>query len=419
VAQKIKQGNIFGRLGSGIGQGLAEQIPKEIDRSRLASGLERFEKESANLTPMQGFVKALSIPGVAEKPQVVQSLGDLQRQQAYLNALKNQYQGQDQAQEKGQPKSKGYIPTEEEISQPVRGTIPTLATPEATAESYKTAIPPTEQEERKDAYQNFQQNPARYDYDFNNALAERKAITSRNAEIQQAYQNQEATAVAKEKQAKEALKTEIDKLALNAIPPKAMQNFEKKILKAILSKKEGGEGLTQEEAIQKYSGEMNQANRNYLDLKSLSAWSPSDFNRRANALQKEFADRGEQQMMMDQMIENHQVSPLYAAHKAYPIQKGKIPTLNKLGIQVGAPVIGGVSIPTMNDITYEKLKKEMGKENSPLSIAYELQQKGQNPRGFLKYLDDNRDNLEVWQADQLTKNLNVFDMKDIWLRAWE
>lgn len=39
AGQKIKQGNIFGRIGSGIGQGLAEHAPKEIERSRLASGL--------------------------------------------------------------------------------------------------------------------------------------------------------------------------------------------------------------------------------------------------------------------------------------------------------------------------------------------------------------------------------------------
>jgi hypothetical protein len=79
----------------------------------------------------------------------------------------------------------------------------------------------------------------------------------------------------------------------------------------------------------------------------------------------------------------------------------------------------GTPITRTNDITYEKLKKEMGKSNSPLSIAYELQQKNQDPRGWLDYLNNHRDDLEVWQADQLTKNINAVDLKDIWLRAWE
>lgn len=137
------------------------------------------------------------------------------------------------------------------------------------------------------------------------------------------------------------------------------------------------------------------------------------------ALQKDFADRGEQQLMMDQLIADYQLSPLYAAHKSYPIKKGEVPTLGKIGIKVGTPTISGVSIPKMNDVIYEQLKKEMGKKNSPLSVAYEMQQQSQDPRGFLKYLDNHRDDLEVWQADQLNKNINVFDLKDMWLRAWE
>ncbi len=188
-------------------------------------------------------------------------------------------------------------------------------------------------------------------------------------------------------------------------------------MNSILSKDEGGEGLTQEEAIKTVSKEMDQSNRDFLKLGTLSTWSPLDFNRRSNALQKDFESRGEQQMMMDQLIADQQVSPLYAAHKAYPIKD--VPTLNKLGIKSGTPSTFGISYPKLNNITYEKLKNEMGKENSPLSIAYEIQEKGQDPRGWLDYLNNHRDNLEVWQADQLSNNLNVIDLKDKWLRAWE
>lgn len=412
AGQKIKQANIFGRIGTGIGQGLSEQLPKEIERGRLASGLNNLSKQEG-LSPFQQFAGLASTPGIT--PQMIQSGGELLRQQAYLGALKNQYGAQKELQAAG----KGYIPTQKELEEPVRGERPTLATPEATKESYKTFIPPTEQEERKDAFQNFQQNPARYNYDFDKALGERKAITNRNQEIQKAYQTEEGIATEKEEKVKTALKDEINKLGLSHIPPKAYQKFEEKILNSILSKKEGGEGLTQEQAIKKYSKELNQADRNYLDLGSLSAWSPRDFNRRVNALQKEFAARGEEQPMMDQLVSDYQVSPLYAAHKAYPIKNGEVPTIDKVKPKIGAGGIGGVSIPKMNDITYEQLKKEMGKTHSPLSIAYDLQENRQDPRGWLKYLDNHRDNLEVWQADQLSKNINISDLKDAWLRIWE
>jgi len=215
---------------------------------------------------------------------------------------------------------------------------------------------------------------------------------------------------------KGALKSEIDKLGLKHIPPKAYQKFEEKILNSILSKKDGGEGLTQEQAIKKYSKELNQADRNYQDLGSMSVWSPKDFNRRVNASQKDFASRGEQKEMMDQLISDYNLPPIYAAHKAYPIKNGDIPTLNTIGHQFKN---GEFSIPALNDITYENLKKEMGKTHSPLSIAYEIQKNGRNPRGWIKYLDNHRDNLDVWQADELSKNINAFDLNAMWLRAWE
>lgn len=413
MAQEIKQASLFGRIGSGIGQGLAEQLPKEIEQGRLSSGLNKLAKQKG-LNPMEAFAQLASIPGAAKNPQLLQTAGDLYRQQAYLDSLKNQYEGGGPNGGKG-----GYQPNEQEFQEPIKGEIPTLATPQATAESYKEYIPPTEQEERKDAFANFQKNPARYQYNFDNALKERKDITSRNQEIQKAYQGSEATATGKEEKVKTALKDEVKKLGLNNIPEKSYQKFEEKVLNSVLSKKDGGEGLTQEQAIKKHSKDLDQANRNYLDLNSLSPWSPKDFNRRVNALQKDFASRGEQQQMMDQLVKDYKISPTYAAHKAYPIKKDEVPTLNKLKVIEGAHGISGHIIPKMNDITYEKLKKEMGKTNSPLSIAYELEQGNQDPRGFLKYLDDHRDDLEVWQADQLTKNLNVFDLKDAWLRAFE
>lgn len=410
---KISQGDIFGRIGTGLGQGLSEQIPKEIERGRLVGGLTQLAN-TPNLTPLQGLAGLVGA-GAYNYPQLMQTSGDLLRQNAYLNALQNQFKGQ----EGPQAKEKYYRPNPEDINKPLEGEISTLANPQSTAESYKNYIPPSETTERQEAYQNFQANPARYDYDFDKALAERKQITKRNQEIQKAHQEEEKTAIGKEEIVKNALDNETKRLGLNHIPPKAYQKFEEKVINAILSKKEGGEGLTQENAIKKYSKEADQANRNYLDLESLSAWSPLDFNRRLNSLQKDFASRDERQPLMDKLISEYQLSPLYSAHRAYPIEKGEVPTLNKLGVKVGSSGDFGISLAKVNDATYEKLKKEMGNTHSPLSIAYELERKGHNPRGFLDYLSRNRDKLEVWQADQLNKNINVLDLKDIWLRNWE
>ena len=223
----IPQPSIFGRLGSGIGKGLGEALPKEMERGRLASGLKDLGEQKGK-TPFQQFAGLASTPGIT--PQMIQSGSELLRQQAYLDSLKNQYEGQEGAKSGNQ----GYMPTQQDLTQPVKGEIPTLATPEDTTQSYKSYIPPTENEERRDAYENFRANPARYNNDFNNSLQERKAITARNQEIQQAHQKQEATAVAKEEKLKDAFDKEASRLGIIPIGnDKLPSNFDPTLYAAL------------------------------------------------------------------------------------------------------------------------------------------------------------------------------------------
>ncbi len=85
MAQYIKQGNLFGRIGSGIGQGLAEQLPKEIERGRLSAGLKELG-EQKGLSPFQQFAGLVS--AAHEYPQVVQSGAELLKQQQMRDAYK-------------------------------------------------------------------------------------------------------------------------------------------------------------------------------------------------------------------------------------------------------------------------------------------------------------------------------------------
>lgn len=88
MSYSVKPGNIFGRIGTGIGKGLGEQIPKEIERTRLASGIESLNQEKG-LSPLDYYTKALSIPGVIDRPEVVRQLAELSKQQQIRNAYRN------------------------------------------------------------------------------------------------------------------------------------------------------------------------------------------------------------------------------------------------------------------------------------------------------------------------------------------
>ncbi len=80
--------SIFGRIGKGFGQGLGEQIPKEVDRYRLSKGLEALGKNAGNLSPLEQYTQLASIPGALEHPELIRSFTELAKQQGIRNAYK-------------------------------------------------------------------------------------------------------------------------------------------------------------------------------------------------------------------------------------------------------------------------------------------------------------------------------------------
>lgn len=105
MAQTINQGNIFGRIGTGIGKGLAEQGQKEIEHQRLSSGLKELGKKSADLSPTEFLTEAYSTYGIT--PQMVQSLGEAAKYQRQRNAFSrgNNYQPKEQYETDQSPKA--------------------------------------------------------------------------------------------------------------------------------------------------------------------------------------------------------------------------------------------------------------------------------------------------------------------------
>jgi hypothetical protein len=80
---KVSQGSLFGRIGTEMGKGLAEQIPKEAERTRLSQGLAELGKQQG-LSPFEQFAKLSAIPGIT--PQMIQSGSELLKSQAQRNA---------------------------------------------------------------------------------------------------------------------------------------------------------------------------------------------------------------------------------------------------------------------------------------------------------------------------------------------
>lgn len=101
VQELTTKPSIFGRLGKGLGQGLADQIPKEVEYQRLRSGLQSLAQKSGQLSPAEFLAEAAGTYGIT--PQMIQSFGEIAKQQNQQNAYSRRGTGQNASNPKSSP----------------------------------------------------------------------------------------------------------------------------------------------------------------------------------------------------------------------------------------------------------------------------------------------------------------------------
>lgn len=87
MAQYIKQAPLWGRIGTGFGQGLSEQLPKEMEHYQRKNELNRFAQNAGGMTPIQQVAGASSIYGAT--PQMIDSLTQVAKLDNRRNATAN------------------------------------------------------------------------------------------------------------------------------------------------------------------------------------------------------------------------------------------------------------------------------------------------------------------------------------------
>lgn len=428
MAQYIKQADIFGRVGSGIGAGLAEQIPKEIERGRLASGLKALEKEGAELTPQQYFTRALSVPGLIERPQVVQSLADLARQQGQAQAFKDYAQGKE-------------IPkTETFPAAPTLGKqIETQKTPSITQEKplekiQEGYIPPTQEEIDQIASQAFNENPAFFKNDPQLARQWSKDKAEQEEKINLAYQKKHSDLSELQKNVIEKLKNHAKNLGVE-IPANVYSKIEDKAINAVKPKSQGGEGKTEQQAEKDYGEELDAISKDYKAIDTLGGWGITGRPAKESigaikSLQEKFEKRGDTENLAQKLIAKANLGPAFAYSLAQPVYK--VPEINNELKQL-KPTTGSFKpfrLPMSKEeiektsIQFNKKVAPLLKNNdkaSPLAIAHNLNKLGYDGRGFLDYVIDHRDDLNLTekQGRQLDIPLNNRPtINELWLSEW-
>ncbi len=441
MAQQIKQANIFGRLGSGVGKGLAEQVPKEIENYRLRSGLQNLAdlSDQGGLSQAQFLAKAAGTYGAT--PQHIQSFGQLAQQQARGQALV-EAEGLKQRQER-QNASNVFSNQPASPTQKRQGEeAPSITQRKPLEEIQRGYIPPTLPERRQDAGERYNANPARYNNNPQMALDEVDKEVAINQERNTAYEQQHQRLTTAQDNAVNRLKGHSDKLGLKNVPANVYSDIEDSFIQDILPKSEGGRGLTEQEAIKKRGKELEDIDRDYTEVASIGDWGvqgrkSSDTMRSIRAIQKSFKKRGDTENLADTLISKDNFSPSKAYAMAQPVHDSpelndilkEIPKadsaeyLRRIEREYNPQDIDEVSnYKRGNELkVVKKLASALGSEGSPLAVGYELKKLGYDPDVWTDYLIKNSDklNLTVKQLRQLKKSNSYLGTKnDWWLDAF-
>jgi hypothetical protein len=415
-----QQGSLSSRIGRGFAQGISNQLPKELERYRLSSGLKKFSQNAQNLNPMQQLAEVSSIYGVT--PQMIQSFSELAKQQSQANAL-NQGIGRQNEQQQFPTRSR------QEMSPGVNGEgSKSITTTEPIQETIENYIPRTYEQNIDRAEQLYNSNKALYKNDPNNAIQAAIQEDQSNQNRNVAQQNKRKTQQDVQERVQNELRTQSQNAGVK-IPDNVYSDIEDRALEAVNSGR-----MTELEAGKKYKKELDAISRDYQSVKDLGTWKLISKSASANkdameSLRKKFEQRDDLENFADTLVAENNLSPSKAYYKAYPVSKNKelnneISKLKDINPKI---IDERTKMPTaltdeervLDTLTASrKIAPKMGRESSPLAIAEELKAKGYDPNVWLNYVDKNRKklNLTERQARQLDKPRNfISTLDDIWL----
>ncbi len=407
----VKQPSIFGRIGTGIGQGLAEQLPKEMERGRLSEGLKQFEQESGNLSPLQQATRLFSIPGIT--PQMVQVLPELMREQRARQSFQNRGNAGEQPQEKtqmmgGQLGSQGNAPSQfpqNEMVQPAESGQPQIGPQNPLREE---AVP-------RKAWSN-----ERLDDEVGKILDERPDLTVPQAFQEASRREQRYLSEPESVQRQDDYFREQQKLADTALDSK---------LKTLLQKQGGEEALysdisgeflnnlrrsmsrdlrtNSDESIEdisnRWAQKALQLSKDKKQLETLSesnilskVLKGSEIKSKLDTYSKLFSETGNQQEYYHKLISDFDLSPQGAASIAYPLSKGLKEYVNKpLPIAKNPKDI--LSVPAKSRKYASEIGNHITGNDSILAIAKTLKDRNVffDERSFFDQLREDIDRLPL------------------------
>lgn len=426
AGQYIKQGNIFGRVGGELGKGLAEQAPKEMEHYRLRTGLKSLadQADQGNLTPAQFLAEAAGTYGAT--PQMVQSFGELARQQGIAQGFKKvgnqQPQGQQQNQENPLRNAIENNIAPQENKPGLQKQSKGLVSSENTGSALKPYIPKNRDQLLDRAGDLYEKNRQLYP---NPEMAYTAAVQEdqQNQAISNANQSARQSQIGVE----DRLRKQLSDLRTEAnvqIPDNVFQQVENDVIEKV------AEGKGELEAAKEGQKKMDEISRQYKEFDTIGNWTfpfkdPRSTKRSIESLRTDFKKRDDLENFADSLVGRNGLSYPKAYLEAYPVNE--YPEVNSAlkslpVLKGGISVERGYSQSIKNEQETMRATKQLARlvkdtGASPLAVAEELRRKNYDPDTFLDYMSKNKERLDLSerQGRELNKTRNWFpSLNDLW-----
>lgn len=443
MIQVIDTDTISGRIGRGFAQGLSEQVPKEIERYRLSSGLKELGQSAEGKEPYQLFSDLLSIPGMtSEKAQMLYPY--LQQQLARREDQRRVQQGVNVPQGTQQPTiaAQKSIQDSGQISQeggkpvlPV-GKGSSIVSPESTIAAQQVWNEPSYDERLQEAVQLSNENRAKYPtpQDAMTEVNERVRIKKANFDARKA-------GFTDQKNLQDTADTEFNKYISEKLQKSLTESYDTVWgdLQSDLRNsmyEDIKAGVSYSDAAKKYGDQAKEIAKtmtNLLEKGSVTRYfDPKQAKTTKEAIEStfrnEFKKIGKLEEYSHILESTMGLSPAFAAENAFPVKDNKKNSEILSKVKSSRPQ--GLGVIT-NAIYTPKSGKELvqitddlmnnfGKDDSILSYGLELKRKGFDENEFYSLVRNKyNDYLNPRQLHELETASTIHpSMGDSWLYSF-
>jgi len=348
-----QQGNVFGRIGKGLGKGLSEQLPKEVERSRLSKGLRELGQQK-DLTPFEQVSRLYSLPGMT--PEIASNVVPLLQQQLQ----KQEFQKRDIR----KPLDQVSIQKSESDMTPI---------PRRLQEDYLR--PSTQEQINQRAEELFISQPNLYrtveaareqaQKEESRRLAQDQSIENLQTKLKDRFDKSLSDLLQKNKLG-----------SLDQVPGEIQRKYLEQMEERVLDKGESFQKVADE--FSRKGLEYAKANQKLKTIGRGLGDSTADLKRSINDVRKVYEDSDALNLMRNDLIAYNGLSPEAASTLTYPISKNKQLEQKLDGISKNA------RYRAENPKSYAKIVEEVGKNIKPgdsiNSIAMFMRKKGYDPQ---------------------------------------